>query len=326
MEKTWTIVKFIEENTVEAVPSNWLVGDRCYWPPYSREKLIYSIRNYDEPNTCWPSYNISIFCNGIFNSYLEARNKTKVAEYTSDLNDEDAKSRKYRKKKNHTISSEESEVEYTGKLPSPPLKPKAKTGLKPSFQTQNQTPLELPDDSKDKASCYCSCCPAHRGQEIDEHMKKITKQYYFMSNILKDISSRLESINISQNSDNLHDNMDSLFVKFSIFPINTSENLAVIEEHLQETNNFKAACKDLSKMGGNSMYEFIKRCMSQLLTNSFANEYSLFGRKNKKKFMGLKLADLVMGAAEIFGGENTTKKEIEDCIMRWLRRANERKN
>ncbi|XP_074035286.1 uncharacterized protein [Leptinotarsa decemlineata] len=128
MDKTWTVVKFLEENSVEAVPTHWLIGNtHCVWPPYPREKVINSIRTYENMNTCWPSHKVSIFRNGTYNNYLEARNKTKVAEYSSDLNEEDSKSRKYRKKKNKISSSDESEEDETySKLPPPPSKTRDK--------------------------------------------------------------------------------------------------------------------------------------------------------------------------------------------------------
>lgn len=56
MSKTWTIVIFTDENTVETVPSIWIIDNKCYWPSFTFEKLKAAIRNYEQPNTCWPSY------------------------------------------------------------------------------------------------------------------------------------------------------------------------------------------------------------------------------------------------------------------------------
>lgn len=66
MDKTWSVVKFIGENTVEAVPTNWLIGQMCYWPPYTKEKLILAIRRHEPPNTCWPLHNIELFKNATY--------------------------------------------------------------------------------------------------------------------------------------------------------------------------------------------------------------------------------------------------------------------
>lgn len=65
--KTWTIVQFKDENTLAAVPTNWIVdSDNCLWPPFTTEKIGSAIRNHMEPSTCWPSHRIRIFRNGTY--------------------------------------------------------------------------------------------------------------------------------------------------------------------------------------------------------------------------------------------------------------------
>lgn len=66
MEKLWTVVRFIDEDTVEAVPSTWIINNKCYWPPFQMEKTVAVIKKHAEPNTCWPSYNITIFRNSSY--------------------------------------------------------------------------------------------------------------------------------------------------------------------------------------------------------------------------------------------------------------------
>jgi len=50
-----------------------------------------------------------------------------------------------------------------------------------------------------------------------------------------------------------------------------------------------------SRTGGKHSYEFVKRNLSQLLSNKLAEKYSWFGRKHKKKFHELKLAEMLIG-------------------------------
>jgi len=70
-QSSWTVVRFIDEDTGEAVPSSWIVQNRCYWPPFKNEKIMAIIRKNKEPNTCWPSYEISIFRNSTFGKYMQ---------------------------------------------------------------------------------------------------------------------------------------------------------------------------------------------------------------------------------------------------------------
>lgn len=72
MTKTWTIVIFTDEDSVEVVPSNWIVNNKCYWPPsLTSDKLRAAIKHHDAPNTSsWPSYPIRLIRNGTFRKYI----------------------------------------------------------------------------------------------------------------------------------------------------------------------------------------------------------------------------------------------------------------
>lgn len=69
-QKTWTIIKFLEENSVAMVPTTWIItdsgkGETCLWPPLPPEKLSLAVKNH-EIDTCWPSYKISVFRNATY--------------------------------------------------------------------------------------------------------------------------------------------------------------------------------------------------------------------------------------------------------------------
>ncbi|KAJ8914057.1 hypothetical protein NQ315_017578 [Exocentrus adspersus] len=123
---TWTVVKFVKENSVEAVPTSWLLGNnKCYWPPYTKDKVLCAIRKHMVPNTCWPLHNIETFRNSTFgigykvltrskgvkirDDYALARKKSRKAEDTSDLNSD---VEVVRKRKQKIISSSESETSF----------------------------------------------------------------------------------------------------------------------------------------------------------------------------------------------------------------------
>lgn len=64
---SWTIVKFQNENAVEAVPTGWMIGnDECYWPPWTIEKLTTAIKKSEQPNSCWPSFKVQCFRNSTY--------------------------------------------------------------------------------------------------------------------------------------------------------------------------------------------------------------------------------------------------------------------
>jgi hypothetical protein len=62
---SWTVVHFIEEESVEAVPTSWIHGETCYWPPFIGSKLTHCISNCEKPvlNT-WTLHKIRELGNG----------------------------------------------------------------------------------------------------------------------------------------------------------------------------------------------------------------------------------------------------------------------
>lgn len=68
--KTWTVVQFEEECSVEAVPSTWIQGNFCHWPTYSQDKLMNAIKKHESMNTCWPRYTIKHFRNATYGKFL----------------------------------------------------------------------------------------------------------------------------------------------------------------------------------------------------------------------------------------------------------------
>lgn len=66
MAHTWTVVKFVNDNSVEAVPTNWITDNICLWPPYPTEKLSYSIRKHEQPCSTWDKFKVEIFSNAVY--------------------------------------------------------------------------------------------------------------------------------------------------------------------------------------------------------------------------------------------------------------------
>ncbi|XP_031336437.1 uncharacterized protein LOC116165860 [Photinus pyralis] len=69
---TWSVIKFPEDNdAVEAVPSRWLVGNKCKWPPYppNSKKLIEAIEKSEMPSETWQEFTIIPFRNNIYDDY-----------------------------------------------------------------------------------------------------------------------------------------------------------------------------------------------------------------------------------------------------------------
>ncbi|KAL0120368.1 hypothetical protein PUN28_008198 [Cardiocondyla obscurior] len=94
------------------------------------------------------------------------------------------------------------------------------------------------------------------------------------------------------------------------------------EQFLNRPNNFQASVIEVFRVGGKTLYKFIKRNCCRLITNELAEKYSWLGAKAKQKFCNLKIADLLI----VSGQEHSDhfKKVFEKEIQKWLQRVKER--
>jgi len=57
---TWLVVRFKENDTVEAVPKKWFLikESACYWPPrsYDNTAIKAAIKNQNSPDSKWMKY------------------------------------------------------------------------------------------------------------------------------------------------------------------------------------------------------------------------------------------------------------------------------
>ncbi|XP_011691888.1 PREDICTED: uncharacterized protein LOC105452470 isoform X3 [Wasmannia auropunctata] len=380
-DQTWTVVRFIDEDTVEAVPSSWIIQNRCYWPPFKNEKIMAIIRKNEQPNTCWPSYEISIFRNSTFADYKTAREKCKKSEFTSDLNsDVDIR----RKQSSKTLSSSEDEDNRT--LPMPPVlkltdaQSKKKNKYRFAFSAsksddesaedilavpqifnkelpkikefhsessalheQNDEPSNIlgnriSNSAFNNSICTCKRCPIHKDLQNNNdsviYFKEIIRQQHLFkaeiwqqSDNIRVIKNTLENLHHNTNGNNAEGNtrQQSIFYSCNI-PIQNERQLEEqMEDFLKIDENFDTSILEASKVGGKSAYEFVKRTLSQILTNELAAKYSWLGRKNKRVFQTLKLSQLLIAAGEKVNA-TFTKKDIEEAIQKWLKRAKESKH
>jgi len=68
---TWLVVRFKEENTIEAVPKKWFLKKEsaCYWPPksYDNAAIKAAIKNQHNPDTRWTKYGVILL--GTYGKY-----------------------------------------------------------------------------------------------------------------------------------------------------------------------------------------------------------------------------------------------------------------
>ncbi|XP_023311148.1 uncharacterized protein LOC108917953 [Anoplophora glabripennis] len=336
--KTWTVVLFIDDKSVEAVPSNWIQGEICHWPSFATDKLLQAIRKCEALNTCWPSHNVRIFRNATFDDYGKARIKAKVAEDTSDLNSDDTEEIK-RKRVQKILSSSESDVGDVSFLPSPPkLKKIRRKGTVSEIQASGSATdisenivaytdiLELDnvevDGGNKKQNNVCKSCA-----EKDKQFKVLIEQIHIIRGMTIDILSEVAAIKKEiRKGQVLNDGHESFYKKNNIkLPLTTDEELEILESILLNEDDFQLLVTELAKVGGTTCYNFVKRILSTCLTNDMALKYSWLGRKGKQNFSKSNLSKVIIYAAEK-AGVSPSRSATEVAMQTWLKRASDRKN
>lgn len=84
---SWIIVNFTEEETVEVIPTKWLItNEECLWPnSYSRAKLTSAIRFQFNPEKDWKKCRIKCLCNTPIKDFKLASKIANQATITSDV-------------------------------------------------------------------------------------------------------------------------------------------------------------------------------------------------------------------------------------------------
>ncbi|KAK4885153.1 hypothetical protein RN001_001424 [Aquatica leii] len=107
------------------------------------------------------------------------------------------------------------------------------------------------------------------------------------------------------------------------FPISSLQDINILENYLQNKDNFENLCLYLSTFGGRDVTSITNAILRYLLTNHIAQGFSFFGsRLGKKAFNDLKLKTLVIASVRKTCSESITI--IEKNIKDWLKYAPQR--
>ncbi|KAK5642720.1 hypothetical protein RI129_008887 [Pyrocoelia pectoralis] len=330
MEKTWTIVKFVEDDSVQAVPANWIENSKCFWPSYPNDRLIQAIKRCEPHNVSWPLYEVKVFRNSSYSDYQVARQKEKRAEIESDLNtDNEGESKKKRKRFQKIYSSDEEE-EISSVLSTPPQLVK-RTSKQQKEINGSETPASVTSVNDNHMSGYTQVDKSTLnmgGKNINdvfiEYFRQIIRKQHLIQATLMQMMEDINELKsrTSIGLDNTIVQKTSIFTLYD-FPIPNEPALQELENHLSKEDNLNDMIDEVSKIGGNNISEFVKRAMSRLISNEVGSEYSWMGLKQKKIFSKLIVVQVIIRAGlRIF--KNETSKSFEDAMKNWLRRSKER--
>ncbi|CAG9840795.1 unnamed protein product [Diabrotica balteata] len=265
--KTWTVVRFLKDGSVEAVPTNWLSGNTCSWPHYEANKLGKALKNGDPPLPTWEKHEISSFRNATYDDYSIARRKCQKAEKTSDLNSSDNRPRRRRPPtKFATTSSSSSESESAmghkntkSNLPKMPEFALSKaSGDSDSFQEEVGAKETMEDgesvDSSGKNGGAYKCEQQH--QKNEEYLKHILRKLNMLELIVTDLRaevSNLSKIYTLSPRELQEQPILNIWENFSL-PLNSEEEFVNFEDFLKSSEKKIESVSSILLLIPNSVY------------------------------------------------------------------------
>ncbi|XP_011705269.1 PREDICTED: uncharacterized protein LOC105460516, partial [Wasmannia auropunctata] len=142
---------------------------------------------------------------------------------------------------------------------------------------------------------HCTCCPKRKN--YNETFRKIFKELFLLREFTKECCEDVKVTFLQKCNAATIDGGEPTFLSTFHFPLQSVEDLNEVEQYLEQPNRFQSTVKEFSKMGGTTPYDFVKRCLSLLLSNRLAEQYSWHGAKKKQIFGKLSLANVLQESA-----------------------------
>ncbi|KAM0727950.1 hypothetical protein ACS0PU_005419 [Formica fusca] len=103
-------------------------------------------------------------------------------------------------------------------------------------------------------------------------------------------------------------------------PILSQEELQLFEEQLGEEIFKNKVVNILKLVGGSNPHVMIRNMLKKVLTNTLARHFSWAGKKAKRNFKDLKLANVIIQAVRTVHNQ-ITDAEIVSSISKWFAQA-----
>ncbi|XP_049333585.1 uncharacterized protein LOC111193314 [Astyanax mexicanus] len=358
MEKKFCVVEFQDKGTA-VVPSCWLKGDKCSWPPYNCQKLQKSVQQMEQSRQDWTVYD-NVRCLVTCDTYEVAHSRLKLVEEgccTSELqSEEETEEPKKRKMRTNTRYSEyvdedprESKKRQLAKPPPvmlPELFGRGPGQVLKSFPHQSSLgSVQLSEQ------CFTdfqsSSSPVYHTLQVTEYERNgadptrpdsmqalkdiaVDKMMTMLVNIREDIKeNRKEILKLQKDVGEIKECIGTQYESVEspgaalCLPLKTVEDFEEAERHLQTESVRRKTVSKFAAVGGGTPETTIRRILQSSLTNELACHFNWAGKGCKRPFKDTLLRDCIFAAARR-QHQDLTLMTFADVIMKWLRYAPER--
>lgn len=332
----WAIVRFINEDAVEAVPIEWCKNSNaCFWPPknFQKTKIAHYIKNCYSPKADWKIFPcVSL---GEYDDFDIAQKKAAKAQVTSDLSSaSDLRGRgcrKMKKSKKYSSSDEEKETSDEDRNTYPAVEKglEAADYKRKKYWSDESIVLsetETPAQGSIATPAQGTGAPGSEGTLSDDDFKRIVlNELSLLNSKLNTWLEKVDTMMISRTESASYQSNDRgpLAEILLILPLKDEEDLKKTEEWLSEELNEKLLINELSRIGGGTTVQTTRKIMYRLISNTLGMKFSWEGKKNKQTFKNLKLSTVILESVKRFKSQST-ETEIINTIKLWLVRSKDR--
>ncbi|XP_059374291.1 uncharacterized protein LOC132111143 [Carassius carassius] len=151
---------------------------------------------------------------------------------------------------------------------------------------------------------------AHR--QIISLLNDIKEEQQRQWEVLKDLQARIQGQVCEEEDEPLDVDL----------PLRTMEQLNETEQHLEDTEAQKRMVSHLSRMGGATVDDAVRRLMHTVLSFSVGSELNWVGRGQKRSFRNTRLQGVLFRALKKTPiGKEATHHQFADVVKKWLRFA-----
>ncbi|XP_025407337.1 uncharacterized protein LOC112681288, partial [Sipha flava] len=303
---TYSVVKFTEDNSLEAVPTNWLKKNKCAW---SITKNYSTIRKLIERKIIPNEIKYTYFNARLLkttDSLLKAREMTKkgltrtdissyIRQRLSSEDDDDSGTFSHKTKVKNTPGI----THISGWSPSPKKNIIISCNIDYGFQ---------------KDVLHKLAFIKHELRRVVNNQLELSQRFEYLESKCKDITHYSNSI----------DNMSSLnYMSDCTLPMDNTIDLQTLNDKISGDSAFRInLTNQLSYIGGKHSKSMIKRIMSKLFTDELLKLYSYSGKKGKDKFSSLAVCSVIFDAVkQNHKFKNVTQNDMEKVVKYVLAQA-----
>ncbi|CAI6373696.1 unnamed protein product [Macrosiphum euphorbiae] len=301
----WSVIIFENDNSIEAVPSIWHRKNTCAWPKKNPKKFI---EKQVFPNKTDFYFLRARKIGKDVGNYLDARNRAKRGENTSNLSDNvDENACLWDSTNSSSDDTDNGEVHYN--MPNKPTeydKGIEKISLgessKRKLNFDESPPLINKYQSNNSQTNFniTSELIEFQSASIDnivvvaDKVNKINRTTLNTWYEIKSMNEKIEKLEtnlfmISNNCVHVHtddntsfDSMNTFEVMMSVLPIVNEESLTTFEKNLLDYNFKKKVVCELSRLVRSTIQSTTRAILRYLFDDSFLQKYSYKGQKQKK--------------------------------------------